>query len=136
MARARPALVPVRQVLPLEEPVLWEPPVPALPARPRVPRPALVFRSSLFGDLLLTCDRHTLALAGPCVGMGALATYRETPTVTKTLVATDLDLPLDVLCDIASKIAFDLEVAVDELSDLENLGIGEVPDLGVRVDFE
>jgi hypothetical protein len=56
--------------------------------------------------------------------------------VAESLVAADLDLPLDVLRYFASEVALDLVVGIDELTDPQDLGIGEIADLRVIVDIE
>jgi hypothetical protein len=65
-----------------------------------------------------------------------LAPDRETSAMPQTLVATDLDLALDVLGDLATKVAFDLVVTLDELADAKHLRIREIADLDVVVDVE
>src|SRR5262245_51522609 len=72
-------------------------------------------------DLLLARDRLLRTLAGARVGVRALPVDRERPAVTDALVAPDLDLPLDVLRNLASEITFDLEVGVDVGPDLHDL---------------
>ncbi len=52
------------------------------------------------------------------------------------MVATDLDLPFDVLCDFASKVTLDAVVRVDGLTAPLDLCIGEIADLCVVVDFK
>src|SRR5262245_51029312 len=85
-------------------------------------------------DLLLARDRLLRALAGARVCVRALSVDRERPAVADALVAPDLDLPLDVLRDLAPKVTFDLEVRVDVGADLHDLLFGEVADLRAAVD--
>ena len=54
----------------------------------------------------------------------------------ETLVAADLDLALDVLSDFAPEIAFDDEVGVDELADLDDFRISQVPHFRVVRNLE
>ena len=42
------------------------------------------------------------------------------------MVAADLDLAFDVLCNLAAKVTLDDVVAVDELPDLHDFGVGQV----------
>src|SRR6187200_1384 len=70
--------------------------------------------------LLPACDRLLRTLAGARVGMRALAPDRERPAVPDPLVATDLDLPFDVLRDLAPEVSLDLQVLVDVRTDLED----------------
>ena len=42
------------------------------------------------------------------------------------LVAADLDLTFDVLCDFPTEVTLDDVVAVDELADLHDFGVGQV----------
>src|SRR5512132_32064 len=92
------------------------------------------FRLLLLRDLLLAGDRLLRSLAGPGVRVGPLAADRKRPTVPDALVAPDLDLALDVLRDLPTKVTFDLEVPVDELADLEHFFLGEIADLGAALD--
>src|SRR5439155_1631127 len=64
-----------------------------------LPLPLLLLR-----DLLLAGDRLLRALAGPGVRVGPLAADRERPAVPDALVATDLDLALDVLGNLATEV--------------------------------
>jgi hypothetical protein len=51
--------------------------------------------------------------------------------VSQALVAADLHLALDVLGDVATQVALDLEVLVDPVADAGDLFVGEVADAGV-----
>jgi hypothetical protein len=68
--------------------------------------------------------------------MGALPTNRETTAMPETLVRTDFDLALDVLCDLAPQITFDGQIGVDVLTDLDDLTVGEIANLGAPIDIE
>src|SRR6187549_2936508 len=85
-------------------------------------------------DLLLARDRLLRALAGARVGVRALPMDRERPAVADALVAPDLDLPLDVLRDLAAEVTFDLEVRIDVGADLHDLFFGQVANLRTAVD--
>jgi hypothetical protein len=52
----------------------------------------------------------------------------------KATIAADLHQTLDVLTGLAAKIALDLDVLVDELTETNDLFLREVPDPGLRVD--
>jgi len=90
----------------------------------------------LLGDLLLPRDGPTGALAGTSIGVSPLAVDRQSPTMTGALIRTDLDLTLDVLCNLAAQVALDAIVGVDELPDPGDLVVGQIPDLGVGVDLQ
>ncbi len=68
--------------------------------------------------------------------MGALAADRQALAVTDALEAADLDLALDVVLDVAAQVTFDGEVLVDVVTDLVDLVLGQVGDLGVGVEVE
>ena len=54
----------------------------------------------------------------------------------QALVATDFDLSLDVLRDVAAKVTLNREVRINELADLQDLGVREIAHLGVVVDVD
>src|SRR5262245_6771693 len=89
----------------------------------------------LLRGLLLPGDRLLRALPRPRVRVRPLAPDRQRAPVADALVATDLDLALDILGDLAAEIAFDVEVAVHGLADLQALVFGQVADLGPAVDL-
>src|SRR5207247_2478047 len=76
------------------------------------------------------------ALAGPGVRVRPLPSNREAPAVAGALIGTDLDLPLDVLGHVPAEVTFHLVVAVDPLSDPDDLFLGEVADLPAAVDVQ
>src|SRR3954454_7401706 len=80
------------------------------------------------GLFLLAGDRLGLALAGASVGVGALAADREALPVADTAVGGEVHQPLDVHRGLAAKVALDLVVGVDRLSDLEDFLVGQVLD--------
>src|SRR5262249_1501812 len=70
------------------------------------------------------------ALAGPSVGVRALAADGETLPVAQAAVAAEVHEPLDVHGDLAPEITLDLVVGLDDLADGAGLLLGEV--LGPR----
>src|SRR3984957_7938137 len=92
-------------------------------------------RSSLPGlllaDLLLAGHGLGLALAGTCVGLGALAVHGQPATVADALVAADLDLAPDIGLHFAPQVTFDLVVRFDPVSQLDELIVGDLVDAGV-----
>src|SRR5215210_1004738 len=86
--------------------------------------------------LLLAGDRLGLALAGPRVGVGALAADREALSMAQATVAGEVHQPLDVHRRLAPQIAFDIVVGVDRLADVQNFLVGEVLDPLFRPDAE
>src|SRR5687768_12901129 len=96
--------------------------------------PGFGLAMGLLPHLLLA--RHGLlrALAGPGVGMGALATDRQAPAMADALVGADLHLALDVLLDVPAQVALDLDVGVDPRPQPDDLLVGEVADPGAHVD--
>ena len=67
--------------------------------------------------------------------MSALTANGKTTTVTQTLVATDFHLAADVLIDIATQIAFNLQAGIDVATNLVDLFIGEVANSSTWVDL-
>jgi hypothetical protein len=55
-------------------------------------------------------------------------------TVAKTLVAADLDLAADVGGDLTAEVTLDLEVALDEVTEGDELVVGQVLDADVTGD--
>src|SRR5690606_24649595 len=68
----------------------------------------------------------TRALAGTRVGVRALATDRETTAVAEAAVAAEIHEALDVQRHLAAEVTLDLEVLVDGLADLADLGVVQV----------
>src|SRR6185312_2551603 len=84
--------------------------------------------------LLLTGDGALRALAGASVGLGALTADRQALAVADALVGSDLDLAADVGCDFTAEVALDLEVALDVVTQLDQLVVTEVLDTSFRGD--
>src|SRR3954451_6356623 len=85
-------------------------------------------RAMLLGHLLLAGDRHRLALAGPGVGMGALATHRQATAMPQAAVAGHVHQPLDVHRDFTAQVALNPVFAVDQLADAEDFLIRQLVD--------
>ena len=108
------------------------------PANPRGPGGGSSSRLSLF------CQRQSLllefllagnggfgAFASTSVGVGPLPAHRKAATMANALITADLDLPLDVLLNLATKVALDLEVLLDVSPNSGGLVLGEILHLGV-----
>src|SRR5258708_1868287 len=89
----------------------------------------------LLGRLLLAGDLHSLrALACARVGLGVLAVHGEPAAVAQPSVGADLLKPLDVLRALAAQVALDGHVVVDQLTQLDDLVLGQVANLAVWLD--
>src|SRR3546814_8023487 len=73
----------------------------------------------LLGGFLLAGDRSRRALAGPRVGLGALAAHRQALAVAQAAVAAEVHQALDVHGHVAAQVALDHVVAVDGLADAD-----------------
>src|SRR5271163_1054333 len=104
-------------------------------------RRACLLRWHGLPGLLLARDGALGALAGPRIGLGALAAHRQAAAVPQTLVAADLDLAADVCLHLASQITLHLETGFDVVTQVGQLVISEIPgaqvpiDAGSRQDF-
>jgi hypothetical protein len=80
--------------------------------------------------------RHSLApsLACACIRLGALPAHGQAATMADASVAVDIDQPLDILADLASKIAFHVIVSVNECSQATYLVFSKVLDASIRID--
>src|SRR5215467_7134578 len=76
--------------------------------------------------LLLAGDRLRRTLAGPRVGVGALAANRQAAPMPQTPVAAEIHQPFDVHCRLASQIALNHIVAVNHFADLQDLLVSEL----------
>src|SRR3954453_21112943 len=94
-----------------------------------------ISQSLLLGRrLLLAGDRGALrALAGTRVGLGALAVDRQPAAVSIAAVGADLLQALDALGALAAKIALHF-AGLHRLAELQLLVLGQVLDVGVRID--
>src|SRR5262245_3923614 len=74
----------------------------------------------------LLLDHHAAlgALARAGVGVRALTANRQTAAVTDPAIRADVHQPLHIHRDVAAQIAFDLELALDDLADAVHLVIG------------
>src|SRR3954447_11615198 len=78
-------------------------------------------------------DAHLLrALARPGVGLGPLAVHRQPAAVAKSAIGADLRQPLDVLRAVPPKVTLDL-LGLDGLAKLHDLVVGQVLDVGIRI---
>jgi len=68
--------------------------------------------------------------------MGSLTAHWQSATVANPLEGTDLHLALDVLRDLASQVSLDAIVGLDELANLLDLVVREIPYLGIGIDIE
>src|SRR5690606_34856152 len=91
--------------------------------------------SSLLRRPLLAGDRTARALAGARVGLRRLTAHGQAAAVTQAAVAADVHQPLDVWLDLATEVPVDFELAVDDLAQAADLGLGEVLDPGVGRDL-
>src|SRR5437016_1876190 len=71
----------------------------------------------------LAGDRFGGTLAGARVRVRALAANRQTLAVTHAAIAAQIHQPLDVHRHFAAQVAFDDIFAVDDLADLNDLGV-------------
>ena len=67
--------------------------------------------------------------------MCALTADRQTTAMPNALIATDLDLALDVLCNLAAKISFDPQVVLNVFANPADLIICQIADPGILVDL-
>src|SRR3546814_20892205 len=65
----------------------------------------------LLGDFLFAGDRPCRALAGPRVGLGALAAHRQALAVPQAAVAAEVHEALDVHRHVAAQVALHHELA-------------------------
>src|SRR3990172_4660726 len=77
---------------------------------------------------LLAGDRPRRPFARARVGVGALAPDRQAAAMAQPSVAAQVHQPLDVHGRVPPQIAFDDEVAVDRLADLQDLRVRQVVD--------
>src|SRR3954466_12305217 len=85
-----------------------------------------VWRLLLPSGLLLAGNGLLRPLAGPGVGLGALAVHGQAAAVPDALVAADLDLAADVLRHLAAQVALDLVVGVEPVAQLDQVLVAEV----------
>src|SRR3954471_8155097 len=85
--------------------------------------------------LLLAGDGLGRTLARTRVGVGTLATHRQTATMAQAAIAAEVHQTLDVDADLTTQIALDHIVAVDHFADLEHFGIAELIDATIHRDL-
>src|ERR1700676_4492864 len=87
---------------------------------------------SLFALLLLLArDRLGRTLARARVGMGTLATHRQSAATTQTAIAAEIHQTLEVHADLATQVAFDHVVAVDHFTGLQHFLIAQLRDAAI-----
>jgi hypothetical protein len=84
--------------------------------------------------LLSGADLAARAFARTGIRVRTLASDGQVPAVPKTAVAADLHKPLDVLAGLSPQVAFDLEVPVDELTESDDLFLGQIAHARARTD--
>src|SRR5690554_1680702 len=85
--------------------------------------------------LLLAGHGAARALAGARVGLGGLSAHGQAAAVAQAAVAADVHEALDVQLHLAAQVALDLVVAVHDLAQAGDLGLGEVLDPRGGVDL-
>src|SRR6478735_11866531 len=86
--------------------------------------------------LLLAGDRLGRTLARARIGVGTLATHRQTTTMAQAAVAAEVHQTLDVDADLTTQIALDEIVAVDHFADLKHFGVAELIDPTIVWDLD
>ena len=84
--------------------------------------------------LLLVCDGLYRTLAGSCVCLGTLPSYRQALAVTHATVATDFNESFDIQSNFTAKVAFYCDVLVDIVTQLCNVFFGQILDADIRID--
>jgi hypothetical protein len=90
--------------------------------------------SVLLLGLLLAGDCLAGSLACAGVSVSSLPVHGQAPPVPQTLVATDVDLSLDILVYLSAKITFDPVVVADEIAQTHDFFVGEVANSRSGVD--
>src|SRR5687768_8559829 len=88
----------------------------------------------LLARLLLAGHGLRWALAGTRVGARPLAAHRQATAVPDALVAADLHLAADVGRHLAAEITLDLVVGLDEIAQLHDLVVAQIPRALARAD--
>src|SRR5699024_7454789 len=81
---------------------------------------------TLLGCLLLARDCAARPLLGARVRVRPLAANRQAPAVTNPAIGADVHQPLDVHRDLGPERAFDAVLLLDRLTQLVDVGIGQV----------
>src|SRR4051794_17855724 len=100
--------------------------------------PLLAICCSLFAKLLLLAgDRLGRTLARTRIGVGALTAHRQSAAMTQAAIAAEVHQTLDVHAGLATQVAFDHIVAIDDFTNLQDFLIAELryPALGWNLDF-
>src|SRR2546423_369131 len=85
-------------------------------------------------DALFAGDGFLGALAGACVGAGALSANREAAAMTNAAVAGYVAQARNVLRHLPAKLAFDGVILVQERGDSRDFVFAELASVGLRVD--
>src|SRR5690349_14265114 len=86
-------------------------------------------------SLLAGEDALARTLPRASVRVRALTAHRKTATMTQAAIATEVHQTLDVHLDLATQVAFDLVVRVDDLADAAQLGFIQAVSHLVRRDL-
>src|SRR6266576_1782203 len=86
--------------------------------------------------LLAAAHRLGRALAGACVGAGALSVDGKPTAMTDASVGADLTKALDRLRAVATQVTFHLKVLVDVLAELRDLLVSQILDLCVGIQVQ
>src|SRR5260370_42613856 len=78
--------------------------------------------------LLLAGDRLGRTLARARVGMGTLATHRQSAAMTQAAIAAEIHQTLDVHAGLTPQVTFDHIVAVDHFTNLQHFLIAQLRD--------
>src|SRR2546429_9535156 len=68
---------------------------------------------------------RTLALA--CVASGVLASYGKSSSVALAAIGADFHQAANIGLNFAAQVAFDLEIAIDDLAKMADLGFAKIP---------
>src|SRR5688500_12281563 len=91
--------------------------------------------ATLLLHLLLAGDLHALlALAAARIRLRALAVHGKPAPMAEAPVGADLHQALDVLGALTAEVTLHREVGVDEVAELDDLVVREVPDVRVGID--
>jgi len=80
-----------------------------------------LYRSAFWRRLFLARDYFARTFARACVGVSPLAADRKSATMPNAAVASEIHQALDRLLEVAPQVAFDFEVGVDDLADMNLL---------------
>lgn len=84
----------------------------------------------------LAGNRLLLTLAGTRVGLCTLSTHRQTATMSKTPITTDIHQPFDVKLNFSPQLTFDLVLIFNQLSDGASLIVSPIFGTFIGIDFQ